>query len=1005
MGERSLLTFGPFTRAVSSVEPHLAPAECIAAGSLNYLVDPVAGGAFKRSGSSIVGDTVDGVTGAAVAGITESAPEWIPARLRSFKSDALADGASGGYPTPSVLYRREASATTWPAVDDGVFGTEYVRRAAANYVALSEFGVNCYPTGGKAHGAEIKYKVAPFWYESGDGGYSRGATEYSRRFFCSGSWSTIDAGRWRYYPSLRGTPLRWDGGCNDSSASIRNSIRVTPTGPLPPAWMPSLAATTSIAAASRTSEYPWKDGDAFFFSIIYQFEDGSWSAPVIPRPKTTYLSTSAATPALVDGYGWFVAGTIGGGNYYKTVNWTNLPVPPAGVTATALLRTRKMNFAAATDAVTVDISDLRICGVIKDRTQTSFVDSLADDDGLLLDADVVRYDTICPPRARHLGTGDNHVIAGYTLPNPLAIQLTISGVTANYDMNLDEASTNISGTTVPLYRVTATGLEIGLTTAGTAIAASLVIDWATFDTMQSVVDRINATKVAEGYGQWRAQLAPGVDPSAKSANLARTTITSSSSTSSASNSLIVDDATYDAVPLGYYIYDSNGKVNGLYVTGKLGGASGSKTLQLNSAGTAGSAAALVFYADCGDAACVTTAGSKGWIRVFGPSYPQGFVYFKRSALAGYDKPAKDRLYFTSSSPGAASTGVSLAANLWVASNRRDGVNDSGQVMGIVDIQGAAVIAYRKRIALFINERGSNTAEDFDYRIQTINDSRGCISPWSVVGVNGCAVYATNVGLCATDKSKREIGLTADIYQPIRGNGDMSYEFPKCVAAAASDSPDCWLSGAVWGNRLVYAYRVSASAYLFSVYDFSLGTDALGLESLANPDSRRPYGWSSSCKLQNGTSQLGPRAMGAVSASDGLRLYGALNDNAGTTDGRVDQLFTGATDNGFTITASLVTKTVVESPQSRFSAQNMTVLHKTVNATAGLTLTRALGSSAAYVLSNATGRDYVQETVQLTQDSRSPANYLKLQLDDNSADVGGLIWRVDLEVENLPTVGG
>ena len=100
-----------------------------------------------------------------------------------------------------------------------------------------------------------------------------------------------------------------------------------------------------------------------------------------------------------------------------------------------------------------------------------------------------------------------------------------------------------------------------------------------------------------------------------------------------------------------------------------------------------------------------------------------------------------------------------------------------------------------------------------------------------------------------------------------------------------------------------------------------------------------------------------------------------------------------------------TKVVVETPQARFSAQNMTVLHKTVNATASLTLTRALGSTSAYTLASASGLDYVQETIQLTQAARSPARKLSLLLEDNSADVGGLIWRVDLEVENLPTVGG
>mgnify|MGYP000452704259 CR=1 FL=1 len=76
---------------------------------------------------------------------------------------------------------------------------------------------------------------------------------------------------------------------------------------------------------------------------------------------------------------------------------------------------------------------------------------------------------------------------------------------------------------------------------------------------------------------------------------------------------------------------------------------------------------------------------------------------------------------------------------------------------------------------------------------------------------------------------------------------------------------------------------------------------------------------------------------AVSASDGLRFYAALNDNNGTYDGRVDQLFTGSTDNGFTIATSLVTKVAVADPKTRVSAQNMTVLHKMADANAVVVL--------------------------------------------------------------------
>ena len=987
---RTTLEFGPFTRSVTTVEAHLAPAECIAAGSVNYLVDPVAGGAFKRAGFSTAGynEAVD-ANKRAQQGITESKPGWVAARLRSFKSDALADGAAGGYPTPSILYRREASSTSWPTVDDGIFGTEYIRRASANYVALSEFGSNCYPTGGGTMGGEVKFKVAPLWYESGDGGYMRGATEFTRRFFAAGSWTTVDGGRWRYYGNLRGTPLRWDGGCNDSSSVVANSIRVIPTGPLPPAWMPTLANGSSTA--TRTAEYPWKDGDAFFYSVVHQFEDGSYSAPVIPRQVNATLTS---------GYGWKVVGSAGGANFYKSVDWSNIPIGPAGTIARVLLRTRKMNMAATTDAVTVDISDLRVCGVLRNNTQTTYTDTLADDDGLLLDADVVRFDTICPPRSRYLGTGDNRVLAGYTLPNPLAIQLVASGAGVDYGLNLDETSSSTTGATSNVYRVRSDGLELGLAVGG--VLTSTVVDWATYPTLQAVVDKVNTINAASTFGQWRAQLCPGADPTAASSGLARTVITGVSSTSAASTTLTLDAATCAAVPIGYKIYDSAGKIaSGTYVVEKLS----STTVKLSVAASgAGSAAALVFYADCGDEACVSAAATRGIVRAIGPSVP-GFVYFKRSALAGYDRPAKDRIYFTAGSPGAAATGVSMAPNLWVVSNRRDGVNDSGQVMGIADVQGAAVVLYRKRVALFVNERGSNTGEDYDYRMQTVNDSRGCVSPWSVVAANGAVVYATPVGLVATDKSRREINLTADMYQPIRGKGSMSYEIPKCVAAAAADSPDCWMVGASWGNRLVYAYRTGASSYVFAVYDFSLGVDAQGLESLASPAERRPYGWSSECVLDySGLAEFGLRAIGAVSASDGLRLYAALNDNSGTTDGRYDQAFTGSTDNGSDINATLNSKLVVADPKTRLSCQNMTVLHKVGYAGFTVSTERASGSTTTYSIASSGSADFAQELVQLTQANRSPGPHCALVLDDFGSSTGGIVWRVDVEVDVLQKIG-
>ena len=981
MSQQTVLKFGPFTRSVTAVESHVAPPETMAAGSYNMLVDPVAGGAFKRSGFSVVGDTLDGTSKRAVAGLLESNPDYLPCRLREFYSDALADGALGGSPTHSVLFRKEPGSTSWPTVDNGVFGTEYVRRPSANYTLLSEFGSTAYPTAGGAMGGEIKYKVVPWWYESGEGGYSRGAFEFARRFAVSGSWNSVDSGRWRFYGGLRSTPMKWDGGCNDSSSSVPNSVRFRPTGPFRPLWTPTVAAEGQSGGAltSRSATYPWWTGDTFYISVVFKYEDGSFSLP-------TY-------PVLV------TVGTLGGTAYgYTNLKYTNIPRGGPDVVERYILRSKLVNRTASTADVTVDISDQRTLGILKNNTQTSYVDTLSDDDGLLQNSDIVRWDLICPPRSRYLGTGDQRVIAGYTLPNQAAFELTCAGISTDYDMNLAESSSSVSGSTSALYRVTETGLDLIVASGGAALATT-TIDWATYDTLKKVVDAVNATVRDATHGQWKAQIAPGADPTAASTSLCPT-VWDVANCTAAGTSLTTSNS-YANIPIGYKCYAAAGMTAGTYVTRK----TGNTTAVLSQSSTT-SGATVTFYADCGDEACVTTAGSKGWIRVFGTAIT-GMVYFRRSALPNYDKPAKETIYYTISSPGAASAGFTLAPNAWSASNVNKGLPKAGQIMGIADVEGAAIIAYRRKIALWINERGSNTGEDFDYRLKIVNNSLGCVSPWSVCEAAGAAVYLTAVGLKAADKSRREVLLSADVYQPVRGLGDLTYEVNACVAAARTDDPDCWMNVVPWGNRLVASFRTAADAYRFMVYDFSKGADQTGLDALANPEERRPYGWSSPCYMDESHAEFGPRAMGAVAGSTGLLLYGAINDNFGTADGRVDQMFTGSTDNGVSIVAQIATKRYIVEPNTRLSARNVTITHK-VNYTGPVVEFSRLenGSVASTYATASSGTNEVKnELLQLKQADRSPGTVAQCVYYDNAASTGGMVQTMDLAVEVLPRSGG
>ena len=87
------------------------------------------------------------------------------------------------------------------------------------------------------------------------------------------------------------------------------------------------------------------------------------------------------------------------------------------------------------------------------------------------------------------------------------------------------------------------------------------------------------------------------------------------------------------------------------------------------------------------------------------------------------------------------------------------------------------------------------------------------------------------------------------------------------------------------------------------------------------------------------------------------------------------------------------------------ANCMTVLHKIANGTTSVSVTRATSSTSTYVLSDATGLDYKQERVQLTQAARSPGPYAQFQVNDGGNTAGGLIWRVDVDVEDLQYIGG
>jgi hypothetical protein len=275
----------------------------------------------------------------------------------------------------------------------------------------------------------------------------------------------------------------------------------------------------------------------------------------------------------------------------------------------------------------------------------------------------------------------------------------------------------------------------------------------------------------------------------------------------------------------------------------------------------------------------------------------------------------------------------------VAGNKRVPVSSSRSVMkrtctGIVDMEGTALIAYSDGIYMLVNRRGANTGEDEDYRLFTINEGRGCISYLGLTSGNGWAAYPTTEGIVVTDKTGREFIISGDVYNPSDGLGDLAYEINMSAASAASDSDDQYLSMMVMGSKLAVAFRTQQTypgKVLF--YDFSPGIEASGVEELINPETKRPYIWSPPATYGGGEQQSYPfGAMGSIRNASGRLDYLCTDDtetSSRTGDGRLDQINTGNTDNGYEYVPYAVVAPFSASEFMAMSPQRLEVVHTSV----------------------------------------------------------------------------
>lgn len=261
-------------------------------------------------------------------------------------------------------------------------------------------------------------------------------------------------------------------------------------------------------------------------------------------------------------------------------------------------------------------------------------------------------------------------------------------------------------------------------------------------------------------------------------------------------------------------------------------------------------------------------------------------------------------------------------------------------MGIVDIEGAAIIAYSDGIHMLANQRGSNTGEDEDTRLFTVNDTRGCISYRGLVSGHGWAAYATLDGIMVTDKSRREFNISKAIYNRSTGAGELGYEIAKSSASVASDSDDQYLVLSVLGNKLAVAYRYAQLTYGTGTpfgdaskviyYDFSPGIEASGIDELVGGELSKVYGWSAPCVYNfNHTAHI-IGALGTVFKTT-LGEYAAIDSNSGVTgDGRIELINSGFDDNGYSYPAYAVFPPLLPSDFALLKPQVLEVTHQTIS---------------------------------------------------------------------------
>jgi hypothetical protein len=750
-----------------------------------------------------------------------------------------------------------------------------------------------------------------------------------------------------------------------------------------------------ILPAAATSTGGWIGHDRFYYSVAYRFEDGSVWMPCTPR---------APNDLLTNGYNLFTVDLSNPDTAYRRVAWSNIPIGPYGTIGRLLLRSPKID-ATVDDSLQINPYDLRVIWEIQDNTTTTYDDYFGDDLSLALDVEkaFVRFDHMMPPRARYIAGGDMRVAHSYGGQNPCAITLAPVGAAVDYDRNVSDISTTAYGQSSFYFRVLIDGstdkLDLIKSDGTTNITVSFA--FATYNTLQKLVDAINNTSFAVDSMQWRAQLCPGASPDAVPATAltpnARTIASCVLATGVATISR--SSGGLSKVAVGTLVSHAN-FATGTYVI------SSDSDIQLSvSANSSGNATASVtFYSELGDSPTTGTA-NLGYQRAICNASPS-FIYFNKTYLNNYPL-AKSATWMTVASPGAVKSAANCFSNK--ESNRFQPPVDPGIGTGIVAVDQGFVVMYAKKRAAIRMREGSSGGRDEDFRLVIINESSGCPAWNTVVAGNRFAVGLSPEGVVACDLFRERIFSYAIWRHPTsddqNGVGDFSNDLSAAISSSSEDIESTTarqaariMRGVLWLNYAASGTHPNRQI----AYDFSSAENLNGIEALFRKDGR-PWGWSLPLSATNGRAFT---AMCEVRRTVGTVLYAWNEQNQGTTgDGRIDQFETTETDNGTAIAGSVSTAWVRAADRDDLAAQEINYEHSSpTGSTGSLSFHRSFttGGDTDYAMTPGTTAGVVASEIKLLPTgARAPADACFVTYSQATGTARELRW-LQILLKRLPT---